>query len=97
MSDKIGRTYGERTDCELKQLELLGGVLGLEIGRFGGVEGQDSLPRGGERARLLQRDGHEVGGGYVVLDLLQGLGEVGLGDLLHRPFLGDFGAETTSL
>lgn len=97
MSNELGSTDGERTDSELKELELLGCVLGLEIGRVSGVEGKHSLPWRGERTRPLQRNGHVVGGGDVALDLLQGLREVGLGDLLHRPFLGDLGAEVTSL
>lgn len=97
MSNELGITYTERTDSELKQLELLGGVLGLEIGRLGGVEGKDSLPRRRERAGILQRDGNEVRGGDVGLYLLQGLDEVGLRDLLHEPLFGKLGAETASL
>lgn len=90
---------GERAEGELEKLEALGGGLGLGVGGLGGVEGQEAVPRRRERARLLQRHGHEVGAGDVGLDLLQGLREIGFGHLLHRPFLRDLAgaAEEASL
>lgn len=38
----------ERANGELDELEAFGGMAGLEVGDFGGIEGGDTVPGGGE-------------------------------------------------
>ena len=97
MSFELRAIYRARANGKLKNLEALGGVLGLVIRSLGRIKGVGTVPWGGERACLLQGYGHEVGAGDVVLDFLQGLGEIGLCHLLHRPFLWDLATEETFL
>lgn len=68
VGDDLGSPNGERADGELKDLEFVGGEPGLGVGGLGGVEGQNAVPRGGEGARFLERDGHEVGLGDLGLE-----------------------------
>lgn len=45
VGDDLGIPNGERADGELKNLKPPGGVLGLEIGGLGGVDGEHPVPR----------------------------------------------------
>lgn len=97
MGDDLGCPNGERADSKLKNLEPLGGVLGLEVGGVDGVERQHPVPRSGGRAGLLQRDGDEVGNGDAVLDFFERLQEIGPRHLLDGPLVwvvgGDLAAQ----
>ncbi|KAK8588480.1 hypothetical protein V6N13_087401 [Hibiscus sabdariffa] len=93
----FGARYGKGADGELEELEAFRGASSLEISGFRRVEGGNSIPRGGERAGVLEGNGDEVGRGEMGLELLEGVVEVGFCNLLYAPLelmrMADFGAK----
>lgn len=81
----IGSPNRKGANSKLKNLKPLGGILGLQVCGFSGVEGQNSMPWGRVRTSVLQRNRHKIWFRYVVLNFVEWIYEIRLGDLFYRP------------
>lgn len=66
---ELGRVPAKRTDAELNDGELLGGVLNLEVADVGAIELEGLAPGGAGDAAHLQVDGDEVRRRHVAPEL----------------------------